>query len=258
MNPKYEIHEWIDRYLNGEMSEADALEFESRLSTDANLLETLEAQKAANKIVMGRELLNLKRQMALDLNGSNPGSISGKPWKFFISGTLIVTTAIIIYLFNSENPHIVKEEVNKQETLQDNSTIISEDILENNDSACIDEQNLIKPEDVKINNKKVIVAENTQKEEVLSDSIINFSCQARGTCIQTNDGAIEIDINTIKTGQGPFLFSLMPDSNFNSKPIISELKAGKYNLYVKDSKQRVRKLQGKVEVPVINCSHLIK
>jgi hypothetical protein len=108
-----------------------------------------------------------------------------------------------------------------------------------------------KPEGAAINKKN-------KREGILSDSIINFSCQARGTCVQVNEGLIEIDMNTIKSGKAPYMFSVSPDSNFHKEPFISDLKAGTYNLYVKDAKQRVRKLNVKVEVPVINCTHLLK
>ena len=88
-----------------------------------------------------------------------------------------------------------------------------------------------------------------------TDTLISFSCQARAACIHENNGAIEVDINTIKSGKAPYEFSIHKNGEFVSDGTIRDLKAGKYNLYVKDAGNCVRKLNVKVEVPTIHCDH---
>jgi hypothetical protein len=231
-------------------------EFEAELRTNENLLQTFKAQKVAHQIVLGDELLKLKAQMTKDLGGPHSGNSLGKTWGYILSGTLIVAVGIIIYLMNSETATPIKvpdktearDSISKQKTPLPGSQKEISDTVKNDAEVIPDKkENTIIPE-----------IEVPEKEEALSDRVIHFSCQARGTCLQGHEGAIEIDINTIKTGKAPFMYSISPDSNFTKEPVISDLKAGKYNLYVKDSKQKVRKLNVKVEVPVINCNHIIK
>jgi hypothetical protein len=252
MNPKYDIHERIDLYLNNEMNQADSLEFEAKLKTDENLFQTLQAQKVANQIVLGDELLKLKAQMSKDLGGNNAGNTSGKTWGYILSATLIIAIGIIIYLLNTEIARSPVSSGSKTpDSIQTNGVYIPQDLKASKDTTDAMEEKANTPlEDAAIPKK--------DKVEVFSDSIINFSCQARGTCIQASEGLIEIDVNTIKSGKAPYMFSVDRYSNFHEEPVISDLKAGTYNLYVKDAKQRVRKLNVKVEVPVINCTHLLK
>jgi hypothetical protein len=254
MNPKYDIHERIDLYLNGEMNQEAMREFEADLQTDENLLKTFKAQKVAHQIVVGDELLKLKAQMTKDLGGGHAGNSMGKTWAYILSGTLIVAVGIIIYLLNNGTPVAPKDEL--RDSLPMSGGSVPQGLSGNKDSVVLESP--AQSENIKDDDslKETSSFNENTKKAIPSDSIIHFSVQARGTCIQAHEGAIEIDINTIKSGKAPFLFSIAPDSNFHKEPVIYDLKAGKYNLYVKDSKQRVRKLNVKVEVPVINCGHI--
>lgn len=252
MNPKSEIHDWIDRYLNDEMNELERHEFETKLLSDESLAKTLEAQKVANKIVIGEELLQLKKQMSQDLNGGGkyPGGAGGKTLWYYISGALVVTGALVYFLIQKNTTVTIDSAPNDQTTKEHGlfqDTINNS--LDNNNSN--EKNNATKKQIISVDKNQT--TSTPEKLSSCKDSIINFSCQARGSCIQKKDGAIEIDIKTIKSGDAPYRFSLFPSTEFKETSVLSDLKPGKYKLYVKDSKQCLRKLNVEVEVPVINC-----
>jgi hypothetical protein len=257
MNPKSEIYEWIDRYLNNEMNELERREFEAKLSTDEALAKTMEAQKVANKIVIGEQLLQLKEQMSFDLNdgGKYPGG-SNKTWWYYISGALIVTGIILYFLIQDTNTTAIKSTpVNNQiakEPVPAPDTAINTIETKRAKTTELSEKNSKtknQPNSLDKNQANSIF----KKFADCKDSTINFSCQARGSCLQKEEAPIEIDIKTIKSGDAPYRFSIFPDGDFKETPLLSDLKPGKYHLYVKDSKQCLRKLNVEIEVPAINC-----
>lgn len=262
MNPKYEIQDWIDRYLNDEMNESEKLEFEAQLSVDDNLRDALKAQKVVNKIVIGEELIKLKVQMSRDLDSGNYSrGIQGKTWRYFyIAAGMIITAAILYFLLKDRSEiketEIVKEKTTLNKKIESSPVSVDsviQDSKEDNDNNLIEQKN--SHTTVVPNQHQNETQKKKYKENFCTDSIISFSCQARGTCIQKNDGVIEIDVNTIKSVDTPFLFSVNPKDDFQKEPIMTDLKSGTYTLYVKDSKQCLHELNVKVEVPVVNCEH---
>lgn len=262
MNPKYNIQDWIDRYLNDEMNESEKQAFEAQLSVDHDLASALEAQKVVNKIVIGQELIKLKAQMASDLSSGNYSrGIQGKTWRYLFMGAGVVIIAVILYFLIKD-----RSEINKTGIVEEETTLIK--TIESSQQASVDsalqdskeekDNSLIKQKNIQtIQNQKHQKAYQNKKykDSYCTDSVISFSCQARGTCIQKNDGAIEIDVNTIKSANAPFLFSVNSKNDFHKEPIIADLKSGTYTLYVKDSKQCLHELGVKVEVPIIDCDN---
>jgi hypothetical protein len=254
MNPKYEIHEWIDRYLNGEMSEEEKRAFENELRTDEQLAQTLEAQKVATKIVIGEELLQLKKQMTHDLNvgGYYTGARNKALW-YYLTGALIAIVGLVYFFLRKDiSSETGSVEIEKQETKEKKYSDTLRPVITNDSMNRIESPTR---SNAKLNKAKKISFHKKQLREISCvDSIINFSCQARGTCLQKEEGAIEIDVKTIKSGKPPYRFSVLPNSGFSETTILSDLKPGKYQLYMMDSRQCISKLNVVVEVPVINCS----
>jgi hypothetical protein len=254
MNPKYDIYEWIDRYLNNEMSEAESIELEAKLRSDDDLLKTFEAQKIAHKIVIGEQLLSLKNQMKDDLGNNSSGGISNKVWMYLLSGAAILSViALFFYQFvNYDEKEIVTNGIEKNKSALSDSSTNAE---QKNSSPVNTENATEKSSALLLPSDKNLSKTNQKKDQDCVDPIINFSCQARGTCAEKAEGVIEIDVNTIKGVRAPFLFSVSPNSGFSQTPTIIGLYQGLYHLYVKDSLQCAHKLNIAVEVPTIQCEN---
>jgi hypothetical protein len=244
MNLRDNIHEWIDSYLSGEMSQGERTEFENRLKTDEEFARTFEAQKVSHQIVVGQELVQLKAQMAKDLSGNSAGS---NTWKY-ITGAAVVAILVVLY-FLSRNNETTPPIETKKEVYTKDSLIVPD--TSTTDSLIIPEE--IVPEKEATESKTPTGVKEPVK--TCTDTLISFSCQARAACVNENNGAIEVDINTIKSGKAPYEFSIHPQGEFVQDGTIRDLKAGKYNLYVKDAGKCIRKLNVKVEVPTIQCDH---
>ena len=132
MNPKYNIYEEIDRYLNYELSEKELLNFQSKLNKDSELQELVEAQTIANEIIIDNEMLKLKERMSKDLNKGNNG-LSSNWAKVFLLSIAVGSTAIYSYTqlnTKSENIAVSSNAVianNNINTSIDNSSSINKE-----------------------------------------------------------------------------------------------------------------------------------
>ncbi|MDB5256357.1 MAG: hypothetical protein JWM14_1052 [Chitinophagaceae bacterium] len=97
MNPKYDIYEEIDRYLNDELSEAELVQFNEKLSTDAEFKSIVEAQKIANEVIIDQEMIKLKARMSKEMSADNTGS---GPWGKIIIFSAVVVTSAALYTYN--------------------------------------------------------------------------------------------------------------------------------------------------------------
>src|SRR5690606_19676955 len=101
------IYEWINSYLNGEMSREERAEFERRLAADEEFSKTFEAQKIAYEIVVDKELLNLRARIAKDLSGNYPGKPMNSSWKYFAGAAAAVALILVLFfLFKTAGKQI--------------------------------------------------------------------------------------------------------------------------------------------------------
>ncbi len=235
--------ELIDRYLNGELSEGEKSDVEARLKTDKEFAEHFEIQNISYQIVVGQNLLDLKARMQKDLSGSK--YTGNNKWKYFGAGAVLILVAILLYFFFKSDEQVKNEPESSSPVLIDTITSVPENKI---DTAAWSNIPEITPEDVQDKNTTV-----DHHKDICKDTLISFSCQARAACVDQSNGAIEVDLNTIKLGKAPFEFSINPNGEFVSEPFIGDLKQGKYSLYVRDAKGCVRRLNVKVEVPSIDC-----
>ncbi|HSZ71867.1 MAG TPA: hypothetical protein VK750_04270, partial [Cytophagaceae bacterium] len=111
MNPKYDIYEEIDRYLNEELSQAELVQFHQKLSGDAEFKSIVEAQKIANEIIIDQEMIKLKERMNKEMNQDINGS---SPWNKIILFSAAVVTSASIYTYihyNQQDSTETKENV---------------------------------------------------------------------------------------------------------------------------------------------------
>ena len=107
MNPKYNIYEEIDRYLNYELSEEELLGFQTKLDKDRELQALVEAQTIANEIIIDNEMLKLKERMSKDLNKGNNG-LSSNWTKVLLFSIAVGSTAIYSYTqLNTKSENII-------------------------------------------------------------------------------------------------------------------------------------------------------
>jgi hypothetical protein len=103
MNPRYVIHEEIDRYLNGKMAAAERRLFEAELASNPSVRAEFEAQQIAHQVIMEDSLLDLKKQMQRDMNGGGstpPSSGTGKSYLnllFALGGMICVSSLYYFY-----------------------------------------------------------------------------------------------------------------------------------------------------------------
>ncbi len=194
--------------------------------------------------------------MAHDLNAGGYYTASGgKAWWYYVTGSLVAIVAVVYFFMRKDVPHGANPDEMytqgiKEELYADTLYPVIKIDSTNRVQALRDTALVLEKQTTTLSKNQL-----KEKEEIRCiDPIINFSCQARGTCLQKEEGAIEIDVRTVKAGIPPYRFSIAPDSGFSETPILSDLKPGKYRLYMMDSKQCIRKLNVEVEVPVINCS----
>ncbi|MBO9700107.1 MAG: hypothetical protein J7604_07835 [Sporocytophaga sp.] len=238
-------YELIDRYLNGEMSIGEKADFEERLKSDKEFAEQFEIQNISYQIVVGQNLLDLKARMQKDLSGSKYDGNKNNSWKYFGGGAGLILIAALLYFFLKSDGQ-VKPEVKSSPVPVDTVTSVTE----NNEVDTAAWNNI--PEFIPENSKDQNAVIN-KDNDLCKDTLISFSCQARAACADQSNGAIEVDLNTIKYGKAPFEFSIHPNGEFISEPFIGDLKQGKYSLFVRDAKGCIRRLNVKVEVPSIDC-----
>jgi len=245
MNLSDNTYVLIDRYLNGEMSAGERSDFEDRLKSDKELAEQFEIQNISYQIVVGQNLLDLKARMHKDLSGSKYTGNKNNGWKYFGGGSALILIAVLLYFFIKSDEQ-AKSQPKDNPVITDSVSSVSE--KNEIDTTAWNHIPELKPEDTPDKNTTTI-----KESDICKDTLISFSCQARAACADQGNGAIEVDLNTIKYGKAPFEFSIHPDRQFISEPFIGDLKQGKYSLFVRDANGCVRRLNVKVEVPSIDC-----
>lgn len=248
MSNEDNVYEQIDRFLNGELSEGEKAAFESRLQADEEFSRVFEAQKIAHRIVIGKELLALKAQMTKDLGGKSTTSSPNRMWKYVAGGAAVIAVAVLLYLLFKQHRKPDKMHTPVVGHYPKTTPVLPAPVPDTTgDRAEVNQETETLGREVK-------VPEIKEPERTCSDTLISFSCQAKASCVNDHNGAIEVDLNTIKAGKAPYSFSVYRDRDFVIGDGIRDLKAGRYDLFVKDARGCLRKLNVKVEVPEVNCA----
>lgn len=264
MNPKYDIYEEIDRYLNDELSEAELVQFNKKLSGDAEFKSIVEAQKIANEVIIDQEMIKLKARMSKEMNSDNTGS---GPWgKIMIfSAVVVVSTAIYTYLnYSSSDTEDIKEittavpsqssapsDQNKQKEIvvvpiEKQGTKQSVGVDPKNTPAEVTPSTELKEVIVPVN-ETIIPTANPQKEEVkqavkAADQIAKVNCETVHISAQVRvdygfdsngEATIIIDQLSVKGGTAPYSYAI-DQSAFDNETRFEGLKDGVYHVRVKD------------------------
>lgn len=292
MNPQYQPYEAIDRYLNFQMSEEEAAEFERKLDSDPEFKSIFEAQKVAYTMVVDFEMLKLKNQIQQDLSTS---SNVGRVWKWILG--LSISTGVIALLFfslkkeNSKNNAVSDSASEIKNTSGVATTTTANDIsvtpqksisgIETNQKGItVDKpQNLIfdKPQNLifdtpekyseqtpansdpssvrtsSSNADSVNVSENKDLAKNCAQVSYKGIPFVQESCKDQSDGFIQLDPLNITAGPGPWLYSLSEHEGFKKSKKFQNLDKGNYTVYLKDADQCIRVLV-QVSVPEKNCA----
>lgn len=290
MNPKYNDTELIDRYLSQALGEDDRARFEYRLETDADFAYEVRAQKAANKIIIGKELLELKAQMQKDLGGS-PGG-----FKYYLNYNVLIPVAVGLAVLTSAGYYYFKQqsmvvEGNKGKLVQ---KVAAEKPFKTNVNSVEDPKEQEKGF-VRVQQAKVIsdgkqdptrdITEtiedftNRKPDHSVDTAIITQSVAAKPadpvdapaavdpcdgflpsgqvetveTCRNETNGRILIKPESIRGGKAPYMFSLNNHNSFKKKTEFTYLAKGTYSIYIKDGQGCTGLLNGDIQVKDKAC-----
>ena len=101
MKPDEIIYEWIDRYLTGQLVGEELSAFTEKLASDATFYLLVENQKAANTIILGNRLAQIKQQMDADFRSKDT---KRNLTKWGISGLLGISVVICTLVYRSDIP----------------------------------------------------------------------------------------------------------------------------------------------------------
>ncbi len=283
MNPKYDIYEEIDRYLNEELSEAELDAFNKKLSADAEFKSIVDAQKLANEIIIDQEMIKLKARMTKEMNADNTGS---GPWgKLLILSAVVVTSAALYTYsqYSSTEAETIKEITvaapTKQQVVVEenqNSTSLTP-VVQNNKNNSV-EANKVEPTITKVPDETTPVVEPPKdiavdketphvpvqipaKEEVkqaamAAEQLAKVNCATVHITAQVhvdygfdNDGeaTIVIDQLSVKGGKAPYSYSI-DKSAFDNDTRIAGIKDGTYHVRIKDGNNCVSEVKKEVVV----------
>ncbi|MBC7487459.1 MAG: gliding motility-associated C-terminal domain-containing protein [Cytophagaceae bacterium] len=264
MNPKYDIYEEIDRYLNEELSEAELAQFNEKLSGDDAFKSIVEAQKIANEVIIDQEMIKLKARMSKEMNADNTSS---GPWgKIMIfSAVIVASTTLYTYMNYSSEAEDVKEiavttpaqTITPTENNKQKVTVTSPEhhTTQKSVTTTVDAKNT--PADVpstEVKTEAIVPVEETvipsvtpQKEEIkqaakAADQIAKVNCETVHISAQVlvdygfdSDGeaTIIIDQLSVKGGAAPYSYAI-DQSAFDNDTRFDGIKDGVYRVRVKD------------------------
>ncbi|HXA01739.1 MAG TPA: gliding motility-associated C-terminal domain-containing protein [Cytophagaceae bacterium] len=280
MNPEYDIYEEIDRYLNGELSEGELLQFNEKLSANPEFKSLVEAQKTANEVVFYQQMSKLKERISNDLNKDN----NSLPWgKIILFSALVVSATVYTYInYNQSDSTEIngsgipatqsqnsKEQINTsidQPVADKHSKVAAPAINE----AAQHDQNSISKDSTKEQVAAVTVAPQTKdaaligtdkevkvKETIpVSDQAIKISCENIHITAEIridysfgNDGeaTVIIDPLSIRGGAAPYSYAL-DQSDFDKDNRFRGIKDGTYHVRIKDHNNCISEVKKEVIV----------
>lgn len=265
MNPKYDIYEQIDRYLNKELSEAELAQFNERLSHDAEFKSIVEAQKIANEVIIDQEMIKLKARMKQEMNADPAGS---GPWAKIIILSAVVTSAALLYTYlnhssssteetksvvassSSEHPAPIEENKKAKEYLS--KPIQSQKVSSHSDaptsisSVPATPPGESKPEEVELKKEHAVSPLATKTEEVKQAAqtieplkvncevvVITAKANIDYSSSEKGEATIVIEQASVKGGSAPYTYALN-QSAFEQDPRFEGLKDGVYHVRIKD------------------------
>jgi hypothetical protein len=275
MNQEHDIYEEIDRYLNEELSEAELVQFNEKLSGNAEFKSLVEAQRTANEIIFYQQMSLLKTRMSNDLNKGNNGSLR---WdKIIVFSALIISTVLYTYIqynkpVSSKPAGPVASSQNSKEKI---NTPIDQPIADNHSKVAATtiskaaqyDQDSIRKESTKeqtlaVNHEKDPGLIGADKEVKVKETIpvsdqmakincetVNITADIKVDYTSGNDGeaTVVIDKFSVKGGMGPYSYAL-DQSDFDKDNRFTGIKDGTHHVRIKDHNNCISEVKKEVIV----------
>jgi hypothetical protein len=272
MNPEYADIELIDRYLKGELNSEELLNFEKRIQEETEFAQQYKAQKLSNDLLEDYELLQIKKQMQLEMPHLNSGSNNNN---FLYTGAaLLVLSGLTVYfIFNHNKTEQAEGAIAvSQDTVSSvikNKTIASSDTTANYSEIkntvqvhTLPEKTselVVKTEEKKAIKKEEIISEVTKtatdakinkdsvsKRNGCSELVIENSIKTGEACEGKNNGYIKIIV--LNGGTAPYSYKIRNKGDFTTSDKIGYLSAGDYYVSIKESSGCVYQVKNPVTI----------
>jgi hypothetical protein len=281
MNREFEIYEYIDRYLQGELSEIELQQFKEKLQSDQEFKSIVEAQELAHEVLVYNELSKLKARMRDDLKQTKNGF--GNWGKVLVISAVAITGSLLTYTYlhkteSSSEKKTVQQEIKSQDTQQPENQEIKNESLDQKHSIRVPESNTAAPvvkdsseNDIKENHpvenpteKKGPVSNSSDKEPTFAYPLKEPEISTKVNCDVVHmfaevrvdygfkgqeEATIIIDPHSVKGGSGPYVYAL-DNSDFQIESRFTGIKDGKYQLKIKDHNNCISTLKKEVVVKI--------
>ncbi len=252
----------IDQYLNGELSDDALLKFEKALAADPALRDEVANQKLLNQVVLGAELDVLRERIKRDINQLDQKN-STKKWFWGGSLFLLIGAAAVWGIETNNKSETTtplkkvteKQLVKKTEPSQNNElpvpsktkNPVSKKVwinsqIGNTSESFIDTVTFEIKNEVPLPKEKEAIKTDTLtaqpafevKSDPCTDVNINFSLSSTSSCINSANGEVKIEENSLIGGKAPYSFELNGSGIFSSESSYSNLRPGSYTIKVRD------------------------
>jgi hypothetical protein len=278
MNREFEIYEYIDRYLQGELSEIELQQFKEKLQSDQEFKSIVEAQELAHEVLVYNELSKLKARMRDDLKQTKNGF--GNWGKVLVISAVAITGSLLTYTYlhkteSSSEKKTVQQEIKSQEPQAENLEIPNESlnqkkpitVPETAKSAPVVKDSSDIKENHPVENpteKKGPVSNSSDKEPTFVYPLKEPEISTKVNCDVVHmfaevrvdygfkgqeEATIIIDPHSLKGGSGPYVYAL-DNSDFQIESRFTGIKDGKYQLKIKDHNNCISTLKKEVVVKI--------
>jgi hypothetical protein len=265
-----EIFELIERYLTGDLSQAEKLEVEKRIHTDSAFAQEVESARFVNQVVMGAEMDKLREKMTRDLARLGTGNNNSGNWLAGgISLLIVISGGLFIYNSSGDDNSIPQEKIVMTEVVTADKNVadgsgsdivsigsqavgteaekniiraeVKTEIQNNLSVPAISEEAHYEPEIMESENSdseyssiNLKPAPEHQQKHIEKTCYIDFIASVTPSCRGEKNGEIEIDRNSIKGSSGVVSFSLRNSDDQSEDGRFSGLGEGKYVVIIKD------------------------
>lgn len=274
MNPEYADIELIEKYLEKKLTANEVLDFEKKLSEDYSFAQQFEAQKVYDTLLEDYEILQLKKQMQLEMPKSSGGN---RNYFLYAGAALLIGIGSYFALQNYTDKNLTdsiliqKKEIKTEEPVPLNPTIdsnikntygnnskVSEKIITSNNSLItttnteIQTTTTILETDKNSNTKNIITEKDSiPKQKDCSGFVIENTIETENTCEGKSKGSIKI--TGLKGGAAPYKYAINSKQGFTMSGKFNFLSVGEYYLSIKESEGCIFKIKEPIKIETKSC-----
>lgn len=272
------IWQLFEDYQSGSLSSEGVIDFEKQLQSDATFKGQFEAYQLTEQIIVGHQLLDLKKQMEKDLKPRN-----GKGFIYTLGAGLAVLMVVGYYKISEK--HKIKSNIGDslavknvavsgniskiEPKFSDNKKIVNnpKTVIQKIDaitqSSKIDSTSdskieLVDSETIAITKAIEIPiipkAKDTPKYDPCKNLLFEASVETKAACENANNGIIAIELNKTKAGNGPYYYSIDNGKSFYKASSLN-VGSGTYKLFLKNGSKCILSYPNEIIVSETKCKN---